>query len=281
MAAKMNELAVVENDGVSIVPSADDLSVIMEELKDMDRMPYGRIKIAPGGVNIFQVFDPGEEESTPAQSVEGVIFLSHRTNGLWLSAFGGENKAPDCSSIDGEEGTRTATGECVACATCPYNQFGSDTDERGNVKRGKACKNMRRLYLMRRGDVFPMVLTLPPTALRAYDNYRTKVMLGRRRMSAVLTRISVKSEKNKDGVPYSSPVFEAAGLLGAEDAKAVEQYAAAFDAAARRMGVTTDDFAGTAEPAPVAPPDDMPWKDEAPAQAAQPASGEQQYMTID
>lgn len=278
MASKMNELAVIQSDGaVSIVPSAEDVSVILEELKDMDRLPYGRIKIAPGGVNVFQITDPGEEDSTPAQSVEGVIFLSHKTNGLWLSAFGGENKAPDCSSIDGEEGTRTSTGECIACATCPYNQFGSDNGGQG---RGKACKNMRRLYIMRRGDIFPMLLTLPPTALRAYDNYRTKIMLGRRRMSAIMTRITLKSEKNKDGVAYSSPVFEAVGLLSPDDCKAMEQYAASFSAAAKRMGVTTDDFVAPAsEPTEVTPPEDMPWNEASP-DAAQSHREEQQYMPL-
>lgn len=278
MASKMNELSVIKSDGaVSIVPSAEDLAVILEELRDMDRMPYGRIKIAPGGVNVFQIFEPGEEEPSPAQSVEGVIFLSHKTNGLWLSAFGGENKAPDCSSIDGEEGTRTGTGECIACATCPYNQFGSDNGGQG---RGKACKNMRQLYIMRRGDIFPMLLTLPPTALRAYDNYRTKVMLGRKRMGAVMTRITLKSEKNKDSISYSSPLFETVGVLSADDSKAMDQYAASFSAAAERMGVTTDDFAvQSSEPVEVTAPEDMPWNEASP-DAAQSHREEQQYMPL-
>lgn len=270
MATKMNQLAVIDPTNLlPIVPSADELAAIREELSDMDRVPYGRIKIAAGGVNMFQVFEPGDDEPTAVQTLEGVILLSHKSNGLWLKAFGGgDSKAPDCSSIDGLTGTQTDTGECVECATCPYNQFGSARSGEG---RGKACKNMRRLYIMRRGDIFPMVLTLPPTALSAYDNYRTKVMLGRKKLSGVMTKITLKSASNKDGVSYSTPIFEATGVLNGAEAEALRQYADALNSTAQRVGVTADDAPVTVEadcavrsataPIPCATaPDDLPFE---------------------
>lgn len=240
MANKMNQLAVIDpGNQLPIVPSADDLAAIREELADMDRIPYGRIKIAAGGVNIFQVFEPGEDEATPAQTVEGVIMLSHKTNGLWMKPFGSSDaKQPDCASNDGVTGTLTATGECIECATCPYNEYGS---ARGGEGRGKACKNMRRLYIMRRGDILPMVMTLPPSALSAYDSYRTKVMLGRKKLANVMTRIALKSATNKDGVAYSTPLFEAVGVLNGAEAEAMRQYSEAMNSSAMRMGVTADD----------------------------------------
>ncbi len=240
MATKMNQLAVIDHSNLlPIVPSAEDLAAIREELSDMDRVPYGRIKIAAGGVNIFQVFEPGEEEAVPAQTIEGVIMLSHKSNGLWSKPFGsGDSKVPDCSSIDGVYGTVTETDEIVECASCPCNAFGS---AKGGEGRGKACKNMRRLYIMRRGDIFPMVLTLPPTALSAYDSYRTKVMLGRKKMANVMTRISLKSAQNKDGVAYSTPIFEAVGVLDGVEAAAMRAYSEALNSSAQRVGVTADD----------------------------------------
>lgn len=240
MATKMNQLAVIDHSNLlPIVPSAEDLAAIREELSDMDRVPYGRIKIAAGGVNIFQVFEPGEEEAVPAQTIEGVIMLSHKSNGLWSKPFGsGDSKVPDCSSVDGVYGTVTETDEIVECASCPCNAFGS---AKGGEGRGKACKNMRRLYIMRRGDIFPMVLTLPPTALSAYDSYRTKVMLGRKKMANVMTRISLKSAQNKDGVAYSTPIFEAVGVLDGVEAAAMRAYSEALNSSAQRVGVTADD----------------------------------------
>ena len=165
--------------------------------------------------------------------------LSHKSNGLWSKPFGsGDSKTPDCSSIDGVYGTVTETGEIVECASCPCNAFGS---AKGGEGRGKACKNMRRLYIMRRGDIFPMVLTLPPTALSAYDSYRTKVMLGRKKMANVMTRISLKSAQNKDGVAYSTPIFEAVGVLDGVEAAAMRAYSEALNSSAQRVGVTADD----------------------------------------
>lgn len=262
MATKMNQLAVIDTTNLMpIVPAADDLEAIQQELSDMNRIPYGRIKIAAGGVNMFQVFEPGEDEPTAVQSMEGVILLSHKSNGLWLKAFGGSDKTPDCSSMDGVTGTMAETGECVECAACAYNQFGSAKDGAG---RGKACKNMRRLYIMRRGDIFPMVLTLPPTALTAYDNYRTKVLLGRKKMSGIMTRITLKSAANKDGTAYSTPVFEAVGELNGAEAEAVKSYAAMFKDSALRVGVTADDASGTVDAEPVSDVAANGWKEVSP-----------------
>ena len=246
MASKMTSLAVIDSTNqLPIVPSNDDLAIILEEVRDMDRLPYGRIKIAAGGVTVFQVYEPGEEEPDMQQTVEGVIIMSHKSNGLWLNPFGeGGNNAPDCSSIDGTEGMNTKTGECIACDSCPYNEFGS---AKGGEGRGKACKNMRRLYIMRRGDVFPMVLTLPPTALAAYDNYRTRVMLGRKKMQTVMTRITLKASKNSDGIAYATPVFEALGVLTGPEAEAIQQYTDIFTKSAQNVGVTADDAPVTME----------------------------------
>ena len=246
MASKMTSLAVIDSTNqLPVVPTNEDIAIILEEVRDMDRLPYGRIKIAAGGVTVFQVYEPGEEEPNMEQAVEGVIIMSHKSNGLWLNPFGeGGNNAPDCSSIDGIEGMNTKTGECVACDTCPYNEFGS---AKGGEGRGKACKNMRRLYIMRRGDVFPMVLTLPPTALAAYDNYRTRVMLGRKKMQTVMTRITLKSSKNSDGISYATPVFEALGVLSGAEAEAIQQYTDIFTKSAQNVGVTADDAPVTVE----------------------------------
>lgn len=246
MASKITSLAVIDSTNqLPIVPSKEDIAIILEEVKDMERLPYGRIKIALGGVTVFQVYEPGEEEAEMQQSVEGVIIMSHKSNGLWLQPFGeGGSNAPDCASIDGTEGYNAATGEVVSCADCPYNAFGS---AKGGEGRGKACKNMRRLYIMRRGDVFPMVLTLPPTALAAYDNYRTRVMLGRKKMQAVMTRITLKAAKNSDGVAYATPVFEAVGILTGADAESIRQYTDLFTSSAKAVGVTADDAPVTVE----------------------------------
>lgn len=251
-----NEIAVINHAGLpALTPNKEDMQFIMEELADMDRLPYGMIKIAAGGANVYQVFEPGDEDAEAVQSFEGVIIMSHKSNGYWPNAYGGDNSAPDCSSNDGVTGIVTASGECRNCSECPFNEYGSAVGQNGVAGRGKACKNMRRLYIMRRGDIFPMVMTLPPTALGAYDKYRTKIMMSRKKMMAVMTKFTLKTEKNADNIKYSVPVFDVVGQLDPAEASAVAAYAASFQESAARVAVTADD-ANSAQNAQFTPTDE-------------------------
>ena len=107
------------------------------------------------------------------------------------------------------------------CASCPYNQFGSG---KGN---SKACKNTHRVYLLRENEPLPILLTLPPTSLRAFKDYLAKrlIMKGKR-STDVLTTIKLKREKNADGAVYSACVFSKAGDLTPDQIAAVKPVAA-------------------------------------------------------
>ena len=210
--------------------TSEDLADDMEGL----RLSFTRIKIPGGGHLQFEIPSGNPDVPDYAPYLEGVILYSHNSNAYWPEGSEyDDDQPPLCQSFDGKVGYGEPGG---TCADCVLNQFGSD----GNNK-GKACKNMRRLYIMRRGDIFPMVLTLPPTALSAYDSYRTKVMLGRKKMANVMTRISLKSAQNKDGVAYSTPIFEAVGILDGVEAAAMRAYSDALNSSAQRVGVTADD----------------------------------------
>ena len=87
MATKLNELAKSE-PCLEIVPSADELSAILHELKDMGTLPFGRVQIAAAGAGVFKVTEPGEEEAAVATEIVAVIILNHRTNVLWLNKYG-------------------------------------------------------------------------------------------------------------------------------------------------------------------------------------------------
>ncbi|MDL2205388.1 hypothetical protein LJC33_00570 [Eubacteriales bacterium OttesenSCG-928-N13] len=244
--AKKDELAVIDTQNLQVVPAADDLATIMGELQDMGTLPYGRIQIGAAGAGIFQVTEPGEDEPVVATEVTAVVILNHRTNVLWLSKFGTvEDRTPDCMSFDGEEGIDRETGEIRKCEQCAYNKFGSAD---GGTSRGKACKNTRRLYLMRPSDVFPSMLTLPSTALSTFDKYRTKVMLSKNKLHGVVTKITLKKASNKDGIAYSTPIFEIVGVLPADEAQRVKQYADAFQSAMSHSAVYEEPSGSVAAP---------------------------------
>lgn len=257
---KNNQLAVIEAKDIQFVPNANEVKSIMQamELEDMSEFPYGRIKAAAGGATLFEVYEPGDEEPENAQEITGVIVMSHPCNAYWGTPFGkSRDKTPVCSSMDGKQGM-TRDGEFIACQGCPYNEYGTA----GDGARGKACKNMRRIYLLRpdAGDLFPLIYTVPPTGLKAYDNYRAQVMIKYHgMMHGVMTRITLKKAQNGDGVAYSTPIFEATGKLAPAEAEGMRNYAESFRASAMKVGITEDDYRQSApEAAEPASAQDMP-----------------------
>ena len=238
----INELSVINPAEMRIIPTQEELTMLRDELSDMDKFQCGRVQIAGGGANVFKVTEPGDEESKSVPEITGVIMYHHKTNALWEGEYGkNEDRTPVCSSVNGDEGTMSETGEILKCGACPYNQYGTA----GDGRRGKACKNMRRLYIMRPGDIFPMILSLPPSALGAFDKYRTKVIMARKSLQGVVTRFTLKCKDNRDGVEFSLPVFEAVAALPPGEAERVRQYGEQFNAAASKVGITSDDYGPT------------------------------------
>ena len=239
MSNKIHALAVIDTSVHAIVPSEAVLAGVMEELSDMDRIPFGRVKIAAAAAGVYNIVEPGADDEDPVKEFEGVILMSHKCGAYWPDAFGTtENKNPACASMDGEEGM-TQEGEIFKCADCPYNQFGS---AKGGDGKGKACKNMRRLYILREGDVLPLVLSLPPSALAAYDKYRTRLTMGGKQSLAVMTKFTLTKAKNAQGTAYSVPQFEAVSVLPLAEVERVREYAAAMLKSAQKAGITADDY---------------------------------------
>ena len=236
MAIEKNELALVKDPGAWL-PTTEEIGEIMTDLKGvLTRSMLGTIQIANGGACCFKVKEPGADEATPGvQAIEGVILASHPTNVMWGKDFGHREpgELPVCRSMDGVNGVILETGEVRQCASCPHNQF---ADGR------KACLNKKQLYIMREGDLVPMLFSLPPTSLKFFDKYLVRCRLTMRvPMYSVVTRITLRNE-NKNGNEYSVPVFTPVGKLPKDQAFSIAQYAQEFAAAAQRSGIQADDM---------------------------------------
>lgn len=253
MAANEKTSLTVVQDPSAYLPSAEELQEIREELAGvLTRSMLGTIQIANGGACCFKVKEPGADEATPGvQAIEGMILAFHPMNVLWGHDYARreDGEPPVCRSMDGVTGTVEETGERVACETCIYNQF---RDGR------KQCNNKMQLYIMREGDLVPMIFSLPPSALKYFNKYLVRCRLTERvPMFSVVTRITLKNEQGQSG-EYSVPVFTPIGKIPKEEAKRVSEYAKAFAEAAQRSGITADDVAGgmpsdAVEPARAAP----------------------------
>ncbi len=209
---KNTALTVVENFEVPALPDNED---VQEEMDGLE-LSFTRVKIPSGGGLAFEL--PGEDDDEPdlAKEVRGVILFHHPVNAFWEAEYTGQNNPPDCSSFDGKFGEGNPGGNCKVC---PNNQWGSD--EQG----GKACKNMRRIYILQEGEIFPLLLTLPPTSLGNFSRYITRRILQKGlRTHKVVTKVTLKKATSSGGISYSQASFKLEGVLSEEAQEAMKKY---------------------------------------------------------
>ena len=208
-ARKRTALAEVGIDLESIIETYKYFTTMQAEDPEL-KIPTYRAKIPSSGGRVFDIITGDEEFDTSVTSFRGVVVNYHNCNALYLNPEP-SNEPPDCSSPDGIKGLDMLNGEIKDCESCPSNQWGS-----GNgTKRGKACKNMRRLYILVEGSDIPIVMTLPPTSIVGWEKYKSAV-LGVRRQTPkeVVTEFSLGAAINGAGIKYSVVQFKPIGVIG-------------------------------------------------------------------
>lgn len=88
----------------------------------------------------------------------------------------GSDEKPTCYSNDGINPAPDAQNrQFKNCALCPRNQWGSRITEDG--KKAKECSDVKRLAVVPMAHLNdPMLLRVPPTSLKAWDQYVKSVM---------------------------------------------------------------------------------------------------------
>lgn len=207
-----------------IIPKVSDSKFSSAELADdMDglQLSFQRAKIPGGGVLQFEL--PGEDPENPdyVQTLEGVILFNHSANSYWPAGSEyDDNTPPQCQSVDGKVGYGDPGGICEAC---DYNKFGSDPNGGG-----KACKNMRVLYLLRSGEMMPIQLSLPPTSIRPFTTFVNSAFLLRgRRVCSGLVQIGLRKGAS-NGFTYSVAAFKKLRDFEGEELAQVCAYADSF-----------------------------------------------------
>lgn len=214
-----------------------------------------RVKTPSGGGKAFDILTGDEEQDTSVPTFKGVIVFQHKCNALFDEEMSG-NTPPLCSSIDGIRGLDSGTGEVRSCRGCPHNEYG--TAKKG---RGKACKNMQKLYIMTEWAPVPLVLCLPPTSLKNYQTYCLSSLAMRGlKAEEVLTEFGLTVDQNSDGIKYSKVKFKLSGKLTEEAKAAAGFFAAGLKEAA---SVSAEDYDREKKPAkPDAEADPTDFDDE-------------------
>jgi len=176
-----------------------------------------------------------------AKTIDGVILLRQPVRAYWKARFDdtGGGEPPDCTSDDlitgiGNNGTEegdlqyTADGEEAwigrhACMTCPWAQFGSAVNAKGEPTAGQRCRQITRLFMVTEDSMLPTLVLLSPTNFTAAKGYAV-----RQPLTSVETSIGLEPDKSGGGITYSRATFKAVRKLEPEERAAMEAYKAAI-----------------------------------------------------
>lgn len=225
-----------------------------------------RLTVPAGGGQAWTI--PDED---PSRYIEGVIVHKQPTRAFWFNARGEngeEDTPPDCTAPDAQVGigafgpgsTANPTG---ACANCPMNVFGSSSRGSGN---GKACKEQMQVFLLQPSSILPLQISLPPTSLKPFRKYMTRLASKAIPFYAVTTKFGLAVEKG-GGQTYSVVVPEKGVELAPAEAQAARAYGVTlrgtFEAA--RAAREAAELAGVGATTPAQ--SEWPAEDEQPAGA--------------
>jgi hypothetical protein len=204
---KNNEITITENTGFMELQDFDLGAVLTEEMAGLSAS-FERIKFPSGGGTVFEVPGDDPNELDTVKEFSAVILYHHPLNAYYKTEYKGGSNPPDCGSLNGSIGQGNPGGNCKKC---PYNVYGSGRNG------GKACKNKQRLYLLREGEIFPMILSLPTGSLKGFSRYMMRLIPKYKNPNAVVTRFTLKKGSNSTGLEYSQAQFAVARKLTAEE----------------------------------------------------------------
>ncbi len=152
------------------LPNAEEVRAVLQAnvgAGGMTLFDLDRVQVPSGNSTAWTI--PTLDGGEAAKSFEGIIVHWTERRRYYAQAFEpGVNAPPDCYSDDCIYGKGTPGGDC---ARCPYNEWGTARNARGEATKGKACGQYRFLFVLRAGDVLPTVVSVPPSSLKSARQY--------------------------------------------------------------------------------------------------------------
>jgi hypothetical protein len=198
-----------------IVLRSNALEIINENLKNhsLSRASIDTIKSPSGGATIFTI--PGIAGEDIEKELVGVILDYTTPRAYWETNDPVEGTPPDCYSFDS-----LISFEGKACATCPYNEYGSKEGD----SNAKACKESVEIYLLRENNIMPVIVRVPVSSKSTFQRYMTRLVSRLIPACSVVTKIMLEKATNKTGQPYAKYKFEAAKELSPEETTGIKAF---------------------------------------------------------
>lgn len=221
---KVQGLQEQTSPAAAVVPAGSDyialsnnaLDVIRENLKNqpLSLDLFDTVKSPSGGSTVFSV--PGLTGEEAEKELTGIILDYTTPRAYWDTPDPVEGTPPVCMSQNS-----IVSHDGKACFSCPYNDFGSKDGE----SNAKACKESVLLFLLRPGNVLPLLVRVPVTSKPRFLKYTARLAGNLVPVNSVVTKITLEKATSKAGKPYALFNFEAVSLLTPQEAEHAKAYA--------------------------------------------------------
>ncbi len=206
--ADVSNYLALEGDGSKV------LEIIQDTLGGRAITPFDleRIRIPAGGATTWEV-DDLDQGTIAIKQLKGIVIHNAPARSYWKMGLdeGGASQPPDCASFDLVTGIGDPGGDC---GVCPFNEFGSDT--KGG--RGKACNEIRFVFMLRPDSYIPAVVQIPPSSLKGINSYFLRLAGRAVPPAVVVTNLELERvSQGGSGLPYSRVVPKMAGRLSDDD----------------------------------------------------------------
>jgi hypothetical protein len=143
---------------------------------------------------------PGlEEEPETVNELQGIVVYHKSVRAYWAEEYKGGGHPPDCSSSDSITGEGDPGGPC---AHCPFSKFGSGPNN------SQACKQVKRVFLLREGELLPMLINVSPGNYQNAKTFFVRLMSKRQlAFNECLIKMKLKGAVSASGFDYAEVTF--------------------------------------------------------------------------
>lgn len=215
--------------------SSDVIAAMQQALAPGETLSFTslrQLRVPAGGGQTWEF-----EDGQAVRTFDGVLLLRQPVRAYWHDPFSGEGAPPDCASNDGITGTGDPGGEC---SICPKNAWGSAADETGQERKGKACRQIARLFVITPDTFLPLLLPAPPSSYKRVLTYVLRLADRGLRYHHVVTRFGLEKAESS-GFKYSAVKLEQVGLLSEGERAAMDRHRARMEPALRGIAVEAEE----------------------------------------
>ena len=222
---------IIETKAVSkmVILNKESLAMFQECLKEnlggaeLDLREFPAIHVPTGGSTIFTYETISGEESI--KEINGIIVAKQSNMRILFNPEASVGAAPPlCIGMDGI-GDGEPGGKCQICL---WNKFGTAIRD-GKKGRGKACKELYILFVLRPGEIMPIRLPLPTMSRKPATVYMMHLVRAMKPYWSVVTQITLEKAANAEGQPYAKAKFAFVRDLTPEEKSVIMEYKESFN----------------------------------------------------